>query len=119
MPDEGLGPSYFFSIGFHSGFGFGRGLRGFGGFGFGFPIFGLTNNVITRIDYDTFTGSVEPWLAISASGKPLSVSYGQYINADGFTSVIGSIQQIPEPSTMLLVAAAVVAGVSASRRRSA
>jgi hypothetical protein len=81
-----------------------------------FPIFGISNNMLTDIAFSTAIGP--PTLSIFASAFG---GGGFYMDANFDTSQIVSIQQIdvplPEPATALLFGLALVAGLSASRRR--
>jgi len=88
-----------------------------------FPMVTLENNVLTGIDFMDFGAAPlydPPALSISFhsfGGGPLTGT-GAYTNANFESSDIGSLRQIPEPATALLMAGALVAGLSASRRRS-
>jgi hypothetical protein len=85
-----------------------------------FPIFSFANNVLTEIAFSTALGAPSLSIFANAFGGPLTGG-GSYIDANFDTSVIVGVQQLavplPEPTTALLVGVALLAGLSASRRR--
>jgi hypothetical protein len=85
-----------------------------------FPIFSFANNVLTEIAFSTALGAPSLSIFANAFGGPLTGG-GSYTDANFDTSLIANIQQLavplPEPTTALLVGMALVAGLSASRRR--
>lgn len=85
-----------------------------------FPSIELEDNVLTRLDFMSFGAAT----SLSIYGSPFNWG-GSYRDEFFDTSLIGDVRQIgsaqaiPEPATALLVAGALVAGLSVPRRRSA
>jgi hypothetical protein len=84
-----------------------------------FPSIELVDSLLSRVDFMDLDGSPSLTIFGSQSGG----WGGQYTNALADGSLIGGIRQIgdaqviPEPATTLLVAGALLAGISTSRRR--
>lgn len=85
-----------------------------------FPVIELVNSVLTRIDFADFGGPPSLTIFGSASGG----WGGSYRDAAFDDSLIANVRQIgdahlvPEPGSLMLVAGALLAALSATRRRS-